>query len=226
MNIKRICLFLLILCVLAPIGACGRQNEDDKITVQATVNGESITTDELDYFKGKLKAEVLNDYLQKYTLEYAPDIWSREFGGKSPEKDLYEQALEKCVMAKLQFVLMREKGIYTDISYQGLYNKAVAFNEENSSKQGVVGIKTIKIEQFYSYYLDNGVMELRNILAKQEIKPSPAEISERASELKASGKYSDNTGFDSIAESALITEKYDDYVTALRNSAEIVITQN
>ncbi len=226
MLMKKICLFLLVLCVLAPIGACGRQNEDDNTTVQATVNGESITIDELDYFKGKLKAEVLSDYMQKYTLEYSPDIWSREFGGKSPEQDLYEQALEKCVMAKLQFVLMREKGIYTDITYKGLYNIALAFNEENSNKEGVVGIKTIKIEQFYTYYLDNGVMELRNILAKQEIKPSQAEIRERASKLEVSGKYPENNGFDSIAESALISEKYDDYIKMIRKSAEIVITQN
>ncbi len=192
----------------------------------AIVNGESISADELEYFKGKLKAQVLNDYLAEYSIKYMPDFWNREFDGKTPEQTLNEQALEKCILAKLQFVLMREKGIYTDITYQGLYNKALAFNEANSSKEGVVGLKSIKMEQFYSYYLDNGIMELRNLLAKDEIKPTEQEINDRITQLKASGEQVDENALRSVAASKLIREKYEAYIAGLRASAMIEILGN
>lgn len=192
----------------------------------AIVNGESISADELEYFKGKLKAQVLNDYLAEYSIEYMPDFWNREFDGKTPEQTLNEQALEKCILAKLQFVLMRGKGIYTDITYQGLYNKALAFNEANSSKEGVVGLKSIKMEQFYSYYLDNGIMELRNLLSKDEIKPTEQEINDRITQLKASGEQVDENALRSVAASKLIREKYEAYIAGLRASAMIEILGN
>jgi len=226
---KRICAATIILCALAFLCACNKAENKNTSAAVAAVNGENITNDELQYFNGKLKAQVLNDYLQKYSIEYSSGFWSREFDGKTPEQDLKEQALEKCVMAKLQFVLMRKKGIYTDISYQGLYTKAVSFNEANSNKAGVVGLKSIKMSQFYSYYLDNGVMELKNILAKDEIKLSEKEINERAAQLKASKKFPAETDLKSIASSQLIAEKYQKYIADLRKSANLKVldvTQN
>jgi len=220
---KNICTVAVILCALLSLCACNKAENKNTVVTVATVNGESVTNDEFQYFKGKLKAQVLNDYLQKYHVEYSAGFWSRKFDGKTPEQALNEQALEKCVTAKMQFILMKKKGIYTDISYQGLYNKAIAFNEANSNKAGVVGLKSIKMSQFYSYYLDNGVMELKNILAKDEIKPSEKEISGRAALLKASKKYTAETDLKSIASAQLIAEKYDQYIAGLRKAADVKI---
>ena len=221
---KKSSVILTLLCVCLMLCACTKTEAEKEITdAVATVNGESIAPEELEYFKGKLKAQILNDYMEKYSIEYVPDFWNRDFDGKTPQQALDEQALEKCVMAKLQFVLMRDKGIYTDISYQGLYNKAIAFNEENSGKEGVVGLKSIKMEQFYSYYLDNGIMELRNVLTKDEIKPTEQEIIDRIAQLKASGEKLDENALRSIAASKLIREKYEAFIAAKRTVAEIII---
>ena len=221
---KKSIVILTLLGACLALCACTKPEAEKMNTgVVALVNGESIAAEELEYFKGKLKAQVLNDYLAEYSVEYLPDIWNREFDGKTPQQALDEQALEKCVMAKLQFVLMRDKGIYTDISYQGLYNKALAFNEENSGKEGVVGLKSIKMEQFYSYYLDNGIMELRNVLTKDEIKPTEQEIIDRIAQLKASGEKLDENALRSIAASKLIREKYEAFIAAKRTVAEIII---
>jgi len=224
---KKSIVILTLLFVCLMLCACTKTEAEKEITdAVATVNGESIAPEELEYFKGKLKAQVLNDYLAEYSIKYMPDFWNREFDGKTPEQTLNEQALEKCILAKLQFVLMREKGIYTDITYQGLYNKALAFNEANSSKEGVVGLKSIKMEQFYSYYLDNGIMELRNLLAKDEIKPTEQEINDRITQLKASGEQVDENALRSVAASKLIREKYEAYIAGLRASAMIEILGN
>ena len=224
---KKSIVILTLLCVCLMLCACTKTEAEKEITdAVATVNGESIAPEELEYFKGKLKAQILNDYMEKYSIEYVPDFWNRDFDGRTPQQALDEQALEKCVMAKLQFVLMRDKGIYTDISYQGLYNKAIAFNEENSGKEGVVGLKSIKMEQFYSYYLDNGIMELRNVLAKDEIKPTEQEIIDRIAQLKASGEELDENALRSIAASKLIRDKYEAYVAGMRASATVEILGN
>jgi len=220
-NMKKICFTFVLFCTFLCLCACNAENKNDKTVAAGTVNGEIITADELQYFKGKLKAQVMNDILQEFSAEYTPGFWTEEFDGKTPEKVLYDQAFEKCVTAKIQFVLMREKGVYPDISYRELYNKAVAFNKENSKKQGVVGLKSIKLEQFYSYYLDNGIMELKNILAKDEIKPSAGEIKERVKQLTDSVSNITDDELLSVAKSELISEKYDAYIAALRSSAKI-----
>lgn len=222
MIMKRICITITLFCTLITLCAC-KQTKDSSAV--ATINGESITADELDYFTGKLKAQVLNDYLQEYSVKYTPDFWSREFDGKTPEQALKEQALEKCFLAKLQFVMMREKGIYSDISYKGLFEKATAFNKENIDKESVVGLKTIKMSQFYTYYLDNGAMELRNILAESKFKPTEDEINERAMLLTASSRDFGGNDLKSIGKSELIEEKYDKYITDLRDSADVKILE-
>lgn len=222
MIMNRICITITLFCMLIILCACKQINESIAV---ATINGESITAGELDYFKGKLKAQVLNDYLEEYSMKYTPDFWSREFDGKTPEQALKKQALDKCFLAKLQFVMMRENGIYTDISYQGLYKKAIAFNKTNTYKEGVVGLKTIKMSQFYSYYLDNGAMELRNILAENKLKPTDDEINERAVLLTASSRDFGGNDLKSVAKSELIEEKYVKYISVLRSSADVKILE-
>lgn len=224
MNMKKIIIAFILPAFILGICGCNRQSDMAKESkTVAYVNGEEITSDEFQYFKSKLKAQVMNEYLEKYTESYSPDFWTKSFNGKTPEKALNEQTLEKCVMAKLQLVLMKQKGIYTDITYKGLYDKAVAFNEENSSKQGVVGLKSIKLEQFYTYYLDNGVMELRNILVKKETKPSDNELKKCIQQLKDSKQYAEITDFNSIAASKLAVEKYNQYIAKLREKANVKI---
>ncbi len=221
---KKILSVFLLLVTAFSLFSCAKKEDAGKTAV-LTVNGEVVTQAEIDYFKGKLRAEVLNDYLEKYDVQYTENFWQTKFDEKTPEEALNELAREESIMAKIQFILMREEGIYDDITYEGLYKKAEAFNKENADKQGVVGIKTIKMSQFYSYYLQNGIMELKNIYAEGKLKPTEEEIQQKIIEMNVELENSKDEvsvqDYESIAKDKLKTEKYEAYIAEIRKNAEI-----
>lgn len=228
MKKKRILLLSFILLIL--FASCAKEEKTD-LSAVVTVNGEAVMQQEIDYFKGKFKAELLNDYIEKYNVKYTEDFWQTEFDGKTPEQALYEKALEESIVVKLQFIEMRKEGIYEDITFDGLRTKAELFNAENENKDGVVGIKTIKMSQFYTYYFQNGVMELKNIYAEGKLKPTEKEIEEKIKEmnfqLENSGEAVTPSDYESVAADRLKTEKYDLYFAELRKNAEIKeVSQN
>lgn len=213
---KNVCLILLIFLMFS-FCACG-QNETKNI---ANVNGEEVTSEELDYFRGKLKAEIMNDFLEEYDAEYTEDFWNTQFGGTTPQEELDKRAFEECVTAKIQLIEMKKEKIYDDISYKALYNKALEFNKENEDKEGVVGIKTIQLSQFYTYYLQNGVMELENIFAENKLKADEKEIEEKAEKI---GKdYPDRTEEEirQIAKKQIENNKFESYINNLRKNAVV-----
>lgn len=217
--IKKVICILFSLIFLLLFASCN--DESDKISAVATVNGEEITEEEFEYFRKKYKSEVLNDCLEKFNTEYTENFWQTELDGVTPEELLYERALEECVRAKVQFLLMKDEGIYEDVTFAGLKAKAEAFNKENENKEGVVGIKSIQMSRFYSYYLQTGIMELQNIYAEGKLKPSEKEIEEKISEIRGTVDASLEQDFESIAKSKLKTEKYEKYVNELCEKAEI-----
>lgn len=215
---KVVCVLLSMLLVIL-LASCA---EEKKITsAVATVNGEEITEEEFEYFRKKYKSEVLNDCLEKSGAKYTEDFWQTEIDGVTPEEILYERTLEECVRARIQFLLMKEEGIYDDVTFAGLRAKAEAFNKENENKEGVVGIKSIQMSQFYSYYLQTGVMELQNIYSEGKLKPSEKEVQEKVSEMAESLDPSLEQDFESIARSSLKTEKFEKYIDELCEKAEI-----
>ncbi len=219
MKKKALLLFALIMIVV--FSSCSKEAESGTDAV-ISVNGENVTQEEVDYFKGKLKAELINDYIEKYSVEYTSDFWQTEFDGKTPEEALEEKALEESIMAKIQFVLMKEEGIFEDITYEGLYKKAEDFNKANAGKEGVVGLKSIKMSQFYTYYLQTGVMELKNIYAEDKLKPTDSEIEKKINEIE---KQNDGDilqqDYENLAKDKLKTEKYEAFITEIRKNAEI-----
>lgn len=219
---KIICIFLSLVFILS-LASCGEESE--KKSVVATMNGVEITEEEFEYFRKKYKSEVLNDCLERFSAEYTENFWQTEFDGVTPEEMLYERTLEECIRAKIQFLLMEEEGIYDDVTFAGLKAKAEAFNKENENKEGVVGIKSIQMSRFYSYYLQTGVMELQNIYAEGRLKPSEKEIREKISELNMSDDAYSEQDSESIARSRLKTEKYEKYIDELYEKAEIKETK-
>ncbi len=226
---KKITTVLAIVFAMLALFACGAEKED-KSEALYTVNGEEIMSTEIEYFKTKYKAQVLNDYLEKYATEYTEDFWSTSFDGKTPAEALEENALEKAAKAKIQLVLMREEEIYEDISYEGLRKKAEAFNKENEGKEGVVGIKSIQMSQFYTYYVDNGIMELKNIFIEGKLKPTDEEIKAEAekvrNELASFDRSLTEEEIISVAVGRLEETKYDEYIEELYNNAEIEKVEN
>lgn len=214
---KAFSIFLLMIFAFSFVSC----SEESASSAVAEVNGEEITQEELEYFRKKYKSEVLNECLEKSGGEYTEDFWQKEIEGKTPEEILYERALEECVRAKIQLLLMKEEGIYEDVSFAALKAKAESFNKENENKEGVVGIKSIQMSQFYSYYLQTGAMELQNIYAEGRLKPTEKEILDKISAMTGETNQYDSQDKESIAVSRLKTEKYEKYIDGLCEKAEI-----
>lgn len=222
---KKAACLLLVLLFSVTFAACEETKEADG-NIVAYVNSEPVTEEEFEYFREKCKSEVLNDCLEKFSVRYTDDFWQTEFDGVTPEEILYERALSECVRAKIQFLLMKEEGIYEDITFAALKEKAEKFNEENAGKEGVVGIKSIPMNQFYSYYLQTGVMELQNIYADGKLKPDEKEIQDKIDELSDKFGNENEQDLESIAISRLKTEKYEKYIDALCEEAEVKENKN
>ena len=74
------------------------------------------------------------------------------------------------------------------------------------------------MSQFYTYYISNGDMELKNILGESELKPTDDEI-------KAYIAQKDEMS-ETSAISALVDKKYEDYISDLIKNATIKKAEN
>ena len=163
-TIRRCTAIILLLIALSLLCACSRNSAAE----YASVNGEIITTAEIEYFKGRCRSEIINEYAEKYGVEDYSDFWDRAFDGMTPAQALEKRALDEAVSAKIKLIMMRENGIYDDISFAAFSKAAEKFNSENENASGVVGIKTIDTDSFYTYYISTGELELKRILAEGE----------------------------------------------------------
>ncbi|MBR3835972.1 MAG: hypothetical protein IKJ69_04190 [Clostridia bacterium] len=203
-------ILILISVVLFLLCSCA---EDEAVTTVAVVNGETVTQEEFDYFKARKRADVVNYYISEFNAKVDEDFWQTDFNGITPEKDLEDRAISECVKAKIQLVLCRENGIYGDISFVGLRQMAENFNTQD--KSGAIGLKTIEIDTFYTYYIETGVMELKNILGEKELSPTEEEINAC---LEKFGTQDKNY---TAARKTAISKKYDDMIEKLCKEADV-----
>lgn len=184
------------------------------------VNGENVTQSEKDYFLVKLRPEVISEYIFEYEIEFDENFWSTPINGQTPQQYVDSLVEKEIIKAKVQLILCKEKGIYEYISFDYLYNKAVEFNKENE-KNETVGINNIPLENFYDYYLDNGVAEVKNILGESTLKPTEDEIKNKSEEIKEKYPDKDNEELSSIAKDIMVEEKYEAYIKKLCAEAEV-----
>ena len=203
-------ILILLSVVLFLLCSCA---EDEAVTTVAVVNGETVTQEEFDYFKARKRADVINYYISEFNAKVDEDFWQTDFNGITPEKDLEDRSISECVKAKIQLVLCRENGIYDDISFVGLRQRAESFNSQD--KSGAVGLKTIEIETFYTYYIETGVMELKNILGEKDLVPTQEEINAC---LEKFGTQDENY---TAARKMAISKKYEDMIEKLCKEADV-----
>ncbi len=215
---------LAVIFLFSCTGNADYDASDSGASPVAYVNGETITENELNYFKGRLRADVAGEYVSLYTCDYSDSFWTTPFGGKTPEDTLNERALDECVKVKLQLVLCREYGIYEDIAYEALYDKAAAYNAAHSDGQNAAGVKSIGLSSFYTYYLNNGVLELKNKMAADKLKPTDDEIARQLEEMSGEVKSAlSGKALRNAAVELAVNEKYNEYIASLRKTAEVVM---
>ena len=159
--LNSIIAFVICLSVLLSLVSCSSGKDVNKSSVSetaATVNGEAITIDELDFFRSRLRGKVISDFASRYEISDLSSFWESEYDGESPKKELDSLALEEAAKAKLTLILCRERGIYDKISWDALKEKAEKYNAEH--KKGGVGLNSIDMDTFYLYYVENGKIEL------------------------------------------------------------------
>ncbi len=176
---KKVGIFLIIAVLALSLCSCAQNDKasQEAITVpNLTVNGEKVSREEYLYFYKLVRSQIIVQYAQDYSVTDFSDFWETEFDGETPMSQLEEKTLSECVKAKIILSLCKENDIYQDISFEALQLKAQKFNEENEGKSGVVGLKSISLDSFYTYYIDTGVMELKNKLEQAQLKPNEEEI--------------------------------------------------
>lgn len=215
---KRTLIFALISVILLCFVSCSNEEKVETDHVVAYINGEAITSRETDFFKTRERADIINLYSEKYGITDFSDFWDKDFDGTTPSQALEKAAFEDACEAKIRLILMRENGIYDDISFDALEKKALAYNEEHKGQKNTVGINSIDMSQFYTYYISNGDMELKNILGEDELKPTDEEIKAYIAQK--------NEMSEASASSALIDKKYEEYINGLLKKATIKTAEN
>ena len=212
---KKLSLILFAAVFILCFVACNEKapEKPDPDAVCATVNGEAVTAEEIDYFKSRCRADIINDFAEKYGVKDFSDFWERDFDGTTPSAELEKAALSQAAEAKIKLVMMRENGVYDDISFAGLKKKAEQYNAEHENVQGSVGITSIDMSGFYTYYVSTGEMELKNILAEGELKPTDAELA-------AAEKDNPNLTENGLI-SVIVSQKYDSLIESKIASAVI-----
>ncbi len=221
-------LLILVILILLQAGCTGGQVTPpvNSGTIAAVVNGEYITIAELDYYRVRLRAKVMSEVAEQFSITYSESFWQTDLNGKTPQDILDETALNECITAKIKLTLCRENNIYTDISFAALKEKALTFNKENEGKTGVAGIKSIDLDSFYTYYIDTGVMQLKNILAQGELKPGEDELKNFINGMsKAQADAYTGDSFDSYVRELLITQKFDALIKRLLDEAVVTVQQ-
>lgn len=206
---------LLLLAALVCLVAC--QKPDDGNGVVAYINGEAISSREMDYFRTRDRSDIINQYAEQYGITDFSDFWDKDFDGTTPDQALSQKALDDACDAKIRLCLMRDYGIYEDISFDAREAKAKAYNEAHQDQKNVVGLNSIDMSQFYTYYISTGEMTLKTMLAEDKLQPTEAEIQ---AYLAGNGGMSEQS-----AASALVSEKYEAYISELLAEADIRTTE-
>lgn len=211
-----------IVAFLLILASCSKNKQEVSQKAVASVGSETVTEEELEYFENRLKAEVMNQVLRDYSVTYSDDFWTKTYGNKTPQQILSDEAFEQCVTAKLELIECKKLGIYDDITFAGLRAKANAFNTGHEEASGSVGIKSIDLSQFYTYYVENGVLELKNKLADTTLKPTDSEINAQLKKLGVSAKKSLSEAEQRAAAKQAASEvKFNAYMDGLKKNTKI-----
>ncbi len=212
--------FIFTLCACSQTKNTGK---GEKQIYDYTVNGEKISEDEYNYFNKIIRSQIISEYADKYSITDFSNFWDMEIDGQTPAQELETRTVAECVRAKIELNLCKNYGIYTDISFDALKLKAQQFNDENENKSGVVGLKSISMNTFYTYYIDTGVMELKNKLESNELKPDEDEIQLQIDNMpsETKSKLSDTEIYISAYDKA-VNEKYEKLIEKKINEAVIL----
>jgi hypothetical protein len=123
--------------------------------VLLTVDGYPVPTEEFQLFLQDERALTAAHFSQAYGAEIDADFWTREFDGQTPDQYAREAALRELLRAKEESILLRERGLAEDISYETLMADLEKTNAERADmlERGEVfyGLTEYDTATYYAY---------------------------------------------------------------------------
>jgi len=153
-------------------------------SVEAYVNDEPITTQELNLQIKLHRSQILSYFRNKFGNEVTSQkgFWENNYGGEIPAQRAHSLALDTLKRIKIQEILARQKGLISDIRYETLLTNLLLENKRRDSviaNHGVIyGAAHFSEETFFDYVFSNMVIELQKSLANAELKPSLQQLQE------------------------------------------------
>jgi len=169
---KRNCVYAVILAIVFILAAVYYRS--DKII--ASLDGQAITAEELEFYERMEESAVRNYYSVNYGIALeSEELWSQEVDGTMPRQLLAERALERCVKDKALFLLTAEQGIDVPASYEQLKQAVKEENQEREkalkNEEVVYGVNRFAEEEYLSRTLTNTRNQLIAELSKEEELP-------------------------------------------------------
>ena len=166
-NYNYICFLIALLLTIS----CITNNAD---TV-AWINNEPITKAELKHWMLLEKANVYGYFYRKYNVSDSDKFWTQKQGDEIPLGKLKQVALEKASKCKVQQILALEKGIIKTANFDEIIRELETVNTERKRKvensEPIYGPIQFTSRTYFFHVFDKMVIELKNELAKDELKP-------------------------------------------------------
>jgi len=197
---------------------CSQEPND----VVARVEGQTITSSELTYWMLLEKANTFNYFYQKYKVVDSKSFWTQKFGNETPLARLRRVALNKAVRCKIQQILALDKGIIESANFNKIMQELDGVNAERksavSNQEPVYGLVRFTKRTYFSHVLDKMIVQLKNKLAENELKPDAKTMRE----LKSKHPHpSENlSGFITMQ---YVDQVYEQYVDAMARKAKVEI---
>ncbi len=192
--------YIIFLIVLLFAGGCNTKKSD----LVAWLEKEAITKSELKHWMLLEKANVYSYFYRKYGVEDSEHFWTQKLGDEIPLEKLKALALDKAKRCKIQQKLALEKGIIKTANFDEIAEEMETINADRKQKvergEAIYGPVKFTSRTYFSHVFDKMVIELKNELAKNELKPSNKELM----------RMKKNSGQDLIDNSGFLTMQYVD----------------
>lgn len=129
---------IVIAAVLVGLTGCQRAEPPGEGAVPEgallTIDGYPVPKEEFLLFLEEERALTAAYFGQTYGAQVDEGFWSREFDGQTPSDYAKESALNSLLSAKMQAILLHERGLAEDISYEKLEADREKTNRERAEK--------------------------------------------------------------------------------------------
>ena len=144
-----------------------------KNDVVVTVNGYSITAQELQREMSRDKSYVITYFQEEYDAKVEGDFWNTKFGDVTPNEYLREYALENLIAYKVEQELAVSYGLMKkkDTTYQSFLKQMEEENALRAKKlangEVVYGAKSYTENTYFSYTYSNMQLQLQELMSQE-----------------------------------------------------------